>query len=176
MDEHNQTSATDGIAIVGMSGRFPGAKDLDQFWHNLVNGVDSVARLHEEDLEYSVATKDAIAQGQKFIRARGVIEGADLFDAEFFGMYPREAQLIDPQHRLFLECAWEALESAGHAPELPRTDRCVRGPCDEHVLPPQPLCGQGVCRGLQRELPSGRLSDDARQRQGLHADASLVQT
>jgi acyl transferase domain-containing protein len=117
MDEHNQTSATDGIAIVGMSGRFPGASDLDQFWQNLVNGVDSVARLREEDLEYSVATKEAVEQGQKFIRARGVIEGADLFDAEFFGMYPREAQLIDPQHRLFLECAWEALESAGHAPE-----------------------------------------------------------
>lgn len=117
MDANNQTAANEGIAIVGMSGRFPGAKDLEQFWENLVNGVDSVARLREEDLEYSVATKDAIAQGQKFIRARGVIEGADLFDAEFFGMYPREAQLIDPQHRLFLECAWEALESAGHAPE-----------------------------------------------------------
>ncbi len=117
MDEHNQTSATDGIAIVGMSGRFPGARDLDQFWQNLVNGVDSVARLREEDLEYSVATEDAIAQGQKFIRARGVIDGADLFDADFFGMYPKEAQLIDPQHRLFLECAWEALESAGHAPD-----------------------------------------------------------
>lgn len=117
MDEHKPSSASEGIAIIGMSGRFPGAADVDQFWRNLVQGVDSVSRFTEAELEYSLATKEAIAQGQKFIRARGVIEGADLFDAEFFGMYPKEAQHIDPQHRLFLECAWEALESAGHAPD-----------------------------------------------------------
>lgn len=117
MDNRNQTSAPDGIAIIGMSGRFPGASDIDQFWQNLVNGVDSVSRFREEELEYSVATKSEIEQGQKYIRARGVLEGVDMFDAEFFGMYPKEAQTIDPQHRLFLECAWEALESAGHAPE-----------------------------------------------------------
>jgi acyl transferase domain-containing protein len=117
MDERNPTSAADSIAIIGIAGRFPGAGNVDQFWHNLVQGVDSVSRFSEAELEYSVATPEAIAQGQKFIRARGVIDGADLFDADFFGMYPREAQLIDPQHRLFLECAWEALESAGHAPE-----------------------------------------------------------
>jgi acyl transferase domain-containing protein len=117
MDERNTTPAPESIAIVGMAGRFPGAENVDQFWHNLVQGVDSVSRFSEAELEYSVATSEAIAQGQKFIRARGVIAGADLLDADFFGMYPREAQLIDPQHRLFLECAWEALESAGHAPE-----------------------------------------------------------
>lgn len=117
MDERNTTPAPESIAIVGMAGRFPGAENVDQFWHNLVQRVDSVSRFSEAELEYSVATSEAIAQGQKFIRARGVIEGADLFDADFFGMYPKEAQLIDPQHRLFLECAWEALESAGHAPE-----------------------------------------------------------
>jgi acyl transferase domain-containing protein len=117
MDEHNSTPAPEGIAIIGMSGRFPGAKDVEQFWQNLVKGVDSVSHFSETELEYSVATPEAMTEGQKFIRARGVIEGVDLFDAEFFGMYPREAQLIDPQHRLFLECAWEALESAGHAPE-----------------------------------------------------------
>jgi len=117
MDDRNPTSAPESIAIIGIAGRFPGAGSVDQFWHNLVHGVDSVSRFSEAELEYSVATPEAIAQGQKFIRARGVIDGADLFDADFFGMYPREAQLIDPQHRLFLECAWEALESAGHAPE-----------------------------------------------------------
>lgn len=117
MSEANPTSGLEGIAIIGMAGRFPGAADVDQFWQNLVQGVDSVSHFTEEELEYSVASPEAIAQGQKFIRARGILEGADLFDAEFFGMYPKEAQLIDPQHRLFLECAWEALESAGHAPE-----------------------------------------------------------
>jgi len=117
MGDHSPTAAPGGIAIVGMSGRFPGARDVDQFWQNLVQGVDSVSRFSDEQLEYSVSTDEATAEGQKFIRARGVIEGADLFDADFFGMYPKEAQIIDPQHRLFLECAWEALESAGHAPE-----------------------------------------------------------
>jgi len=117
MDERSPTSAPESIAIIGMSGRFPGAENVDRFWQNLVQGVDSVSRFTEAELEYSVATQEAIAQGQKFIRARGVIQDADLFDADFFGMYPKEAQLIDPQHRLFLECAWEALESAGHAPE-----------------------------------------------------------
>jgi acyl transferase domain-containing protein len=117
MDEHNSTSAPEGIAIVGMAGRFPGAGDVDQFWRNLVNGVDSVSRFTDAELEYSVATEEAIAQSQEFIGARGILDGVDLFDAEFFGMYPKEAEIIDPQHRLFLECAWEALESAGHAPE-----------------------------------------------------------
>lgn len=117
MDDRNPTSVPEGIAIVGMSGRFPGANGVDQFWQNLVQGVESIARFDESELEYSVATPEAVADGQKFIRARAVLDGVDLFDADFFGMYPKEAQLIDPQHRLFLECAWEALESAGHAPE-----------------------------------------------------------
>jgi acyl transferase domain-containing protein len=117
MEDRTNTAAPEGIAIVGMSGRFPGANSVEQFWQNLMQGVDSVSSFTEDELEYSVATKEAIEQGQKFIRARGVLDGVDMFDAEFFGMYPKEAQIIDPQHRLFLECAWEALESAGHASE-----------------------------------------------------------
>jgi len=107
----------EGIAIVGMSGRWPGAKDTAEFWRNLANGVETISRFTPEELEYSVATEATRAQGQKFVRARGVLENADLFDAAFFGIYPREAEIIDPQHRLFLECAWEALESAGYDPE-----------------------------------------------------------
>jgi len=117
MEDRTNTAAPEGIAIVGMSGRFPGANSVELFWHNLMQGVDSVCTFREDELEYSVATNDAIEQGQKFIRARGVLDGVDMFDAEFFGMYPKEVQMIDPQHRLFLECAWEALESAGHASE-----------------------------------------------------------
>ena len=117
MEETNAVSAPVGIAIIGMSGRFPGAENVDQFWQNLAQGVDSISHFAEGELEHSVATEEAIAQGQKFIRARGIIAGADLFDANFFGIYPKEAQLIDPQHRLFLECAWEALEIAGYSSE-----------------------------------------------------------
>jgi acyl transferase domain-containing protein len=117
MEDRTNSAAPEGIAIIGMSGRFPGANSVEQLWQNLIQGVDSVSRFREDELEYSVATKDEVEQGQKFIRARGVLDGVDMFDAEFFGMYPKEAQTIDPQHRLFLECAWEALESGGHAPE-----------------------------------------------------------
>ena len=110
-------SNPDGIAVIGMSGRFPGAKNVEQFWQNLVNGVETVSRFSQEELEFSVATPESVAQGDTFIRARAILEDVDQFDAAFFGIYPREAELMDPQHRLFLECAWEALESGGYDPE-----------------------------------------------------------
>lgn len=113
MDEPN----VEGIAIIGMSGRFPGARNVSEFWENLVAGRDCISRFAENELEYSVSTTEALAQGQKFIRARAILQNVDQFDAEFFGMYPKEAQHTDPQHRVFLECAWEAVESAGYAPE-----------------------------------------------------------
>ncbi|MBK9992034.1 MAG: amino acid adenylation domain-containing protein [Verrucomicrobia bacterium] len=116
MSLDTNTTPLDGIAIIGMSGRFPRAKDTAQFWQNLVNGVDGVTRFSEDELEFTSATPDAIASGQKFVRARATLENVDLFDAAFFGIYPREAEQMDPQHRLFLECAWEAIESAGHDP------------------------------------------------------------
>jgi acyl transferase domain-containing protein len=117
MDEANQTTAPDGIAIIGMSGRFPGAADVHQFWRNLVQGAESISHFAEQDLEHSVVSAESFVPGQTVIRARAIIEDVDLFDAAFFGVYPKEAQLMDPQHRLFLECAWEALESAGHSSE-----------------------------------------------------------
>jgi len=117
MDETNSTTAPEGIAIIAMSGRFPGAGNVDQFWRNLAQGVETISHFAEGDLEHSVATPETIAQGQKFIRARGIIDDADLFDADFFGIFPKEAQIMDPQHRLFLECAWETLESAGYSSE-----------------------------------------------------------
>lgn len=117
MNENHSVPAAETIAIVGMSGRFPGARNVDQFWQNLTQGVESISRFDETELEYSLASPTGGMGEQRMIRARGILEDADLFDADFFGMYPKEAQLIDPQHRLFLECAWEALESSGHAPE-----------------------------------------------------------
>lgn len=116
MSSPSTPSALEGIAVIGMSGRFPRAKDTAQFWENLVNGIDGVTRFSENEMEYSVATPAALASGQKFVRARATLENVDLFDAGFFGILPREAEQMDPQHRLFLECAWEALENAAHDP------------------------------------------------------------
>ncbi|MCO5090978.1 non-ribosomal peptide synthetase/type I polyketide synthase [Bosea sp. (in: a-proteobacteria)] len=105
------------VAIIGMSGRFPGAADVASFWRNLLDGVESIARFDATELEDSF---DAATRAlPNYVPARSVLEGVELFDAAFFGMLPREAAVTDPQQRLLLECAWEALEDAGHDPTGP---------------------------------------------------------
>ncbi|MBI4997175.1 MAG: type I polyketide synthase, partial [Rhodocyclales bacterium] len=103
------------IAIVGLAGRFPGARDLDEFWQNLKSGVESLAPFSDADLD-AAGIAPALRNDPNYVRRGTVLEGADLFDAAFFGISPREAQILDPQQRIFLECAWEALEHAGHGP------------------------------------------------------------
>lgn len=102
------------IAIIGLAGRFPGADDVDQFWANIRAGTTSISRFSDAELED--AFPDDIRKAANFVRARPILANVDLFDAEFFGMLPREAALTDPQHRLLLECAWSALEDAGYDP------------------------------------------------------------
>ncbi len=107
-------AASDEIAIIGMAGRFPGARDIGAFWQNICAGADSISRFTDGELEDAF---DATTRASdNFVKARSVLDGADMFDAEFFGMYPREAALTDPQHRVFLEIAWAALEDAGYDP------------------------------------------------------------
>lgn len=96
----------EAIAIIGMSGRFPDAECPDEFWQNLLAGKDSITRFPGRDA----------TDGNKYVGARGIIKNPDKFDASFFGIYPKEAELMDPQHRVFLECSWEALEDAGYDP------------------------------------------------------------
>ena len=107
---------SEGIAVIGYSGRFPGAPDVDTFWKNLSEGVESITRFAPEEAEYSVQNSEGSSGNEHFVRARGLISDADLFDAGFFGIYPREAAAMDPQHRIFLECAWEAIEASGYDP------------------------------------------------------------
>ncbi len=104
------------IAIIGMAGRFPGAADLHDFWQNLRDGVESITRFSEDELRRS-GVDPALLRDPNYVPARGTLGDADLFDAAFFGINPREAEVLDPQHRLFLESAWEALENAGYDPE-----------------------------------------------------------
>jgi len=104
------------IAIVGMAGRFPGARDVEELWQNLRDGVDCIYRFGDEEL-LAAGVEPALLRNPRYVKAGGVIDGEELFDAAFFDYAPREAELIDPQHRLFLECAYEALERAGHHPE-----------------------------------------------------------
>ncbi|NTU79349.1 MAG: SDR family oxidoreductase [Chloroflexales bacterium] len=104
------------IAIIGMAGRFPGAPDIDALWRNLRDGVESIARLTDAELLEAGVSAGQISD-PAYVKSKGVLADVDLFDAQFFGLNPSEAQLTDPQHRLFLECAWEALEDAGYDSE-----------------------------------------------------------
>ena len=104
----------EGVAIVGMAGRFPGARNVEEFWKNQLNGVEAISQFRVEELEVPNAAE--LAKDPTYVRARSVLDDVDLFDAEFFGIYPREAELMDPQHRLFLETCWQALEDAGYDP------------------------------------------------------------
>ncbi len=101
------------IAIVGLAGRFPGAADPSALWRNLRDGVVSSRELDETTLE-AAGVPESVRSAAGYVRRKPVLDDIDRFDAGFFGLLPREAALLDPAHRLFLECAWLALEDAGH--------------------------------------------------------------
>ncbi len=104
------------IAIIGLSGRFPGARNVDEFWQNLRNGVESISLFSDEELLQS-GVDPSVLGDPNYVKAGAILEDIDKFDAAFFGFTPKEAQIMDPQHRLFIETAWNAIESAGYNPE-----------------------------------------------------------
>jgi amino acid adenylation domain-containing protein len=111
--------ASQAVAIIGMTGRFPGAESVEAFWKNLCDGVESITFFDKTDLEPSeqfVAAQNPTTENGGYVAARPLLKNPDMFDAEFFGVYPKEAAQMDPQHRIFLECAWEVLERAGYDP------------------------------------------------------------
>ena len=109
-----QTPVSD-IAVIGMSGRFPGAETIEQYWQNLKNDVESITFFTAQELIDAGMDADQVSHPD-YVRARGILKDPDLFDPGFFGLNPREAQILDPQQRLALETAWEALENAGYDP------------------------------------------------------------
>lgn len=111
--QHPVSEATGpAIAIIAMAGRFPGATTPEALWANLMTDRQAVRHLTPDELEVSAVT----AAQPGYVPVRSVLEDVDQFDAAFFGIYPKEAEQMDPQHRLFLEICWEALERAGHDP------------------------------------------------------------
>ncbi|HZI11501.1 MAG TPA: amino acid adenylation domain-containing protein, partial [Myxococcus sp.] len=119
MADQDATAGGSGndIAIIGMAGRFPGAGDMRAFWRNLCEGVESISRLAPEVLEASPVVPQAVRAHPDFVSVASVLEGGESFDAGFFDVAPREARVMDPQQRVFLECAWAALEDAAYDPE-----------------------------------------------------------
>src|SRR5580704_7666194 len=110
IDKSNTSSA---IAIIGMTGRFPGAESVEDFWANLCNGVESISFFDREELD---SQERVTGLPPSYVAARPILKNTPMFDADFFGIYPKEAEQMDPQHRVFLECAWEVLERAGYDP------------------------------------------------------------
>ncbi len=114
-EENGQLNGSE-VAVIGLTCRFPGARNYEEFWRNLCEGVETISFLSDDEIEPSLV--DPISKDESnYVKAASLLEGADLFDAQFFGLTPREAEIMDPQHRVFLECAWEALEQAGYDPE-----------------------------------------------------------
>lgn len=112
-----QAKSVGSVAIIGMVTRVPGADTPDQLWQNLTDAKEAISTFSDDDLRaegFDPATLDADGE---YVRRRGIIDRPEWFDAEFFGMNPREAEVTDPQQRLFLEAAWQTLESAGYVPE-----------------------------------------------------------
>src|SRR6185295_18589362 len=104
------------IAIVGMSCRFPGARSIDEFWRNLSGGVESISRLSEEQMLKSGVPASYLSN-PNYVKASPILEAPGSFDARFFGLSPIEAKTMDPQHRIMLELASEALDYAGCDPD-----------------------------------------------------------
>ena len=113
--QNDDDPSASAVAVIGMVGRFPGAANLDQLWQNLCNSVESISFFKPEELGPGI--DENLRNDPDYIRARGLIDGADLFDPAFFGISPLEAKVTDPQQRVFLELAQHALENAGYDPE-----------------------------------------------------------
>jgi acyl transferase domain-containing protein/thioesterase domain-containing protein/acyl carrier protein len=117
MNPEDSIEPTSDIAIIGYAARFPGAENAGQFWENLCRGVESIRSFSAEELE-SVGVSKSVLRDPEYVRAGAPLSHLDAFDAGFFGINPREAAIMDPQQRFFLESAWEALEHAGYAPGI----------------------------------------------------------
>lgn len=103
------------IAVIAINGRFPGARNVEELWSNLLEGKNSISKLSIDQLDSSIS--EELKNDPNYVRARGIMPEFDKFDASFFGITPREAELMDPQQRVFLELAYESLEKAGYTSE-----------------------------------------------------------
>jgi amino acid adenylation domain-containing protein len=137
LSHHRSPGAAEPVAIIAMAGRFPGAKDVEAFWDNLCAGRESITFFGADQLDPSIPLEQR--NDPAYVAARGVIDGVEDFDAAFFGMSPRDAELMDPQQRIFLELCWECLERGGYIP-------------DEHDVPVGVFGGMHNATYFQRHI------------------------
>ncbi|MEM7557292.1 MAG: polyketide synthase [Cyanobacteria bacterium P01_A01_bin.84] len=115
MSNQEMDNLIKGIAVIGLVGRFPGAKSISEFWKNLCEGRESISFFNDEELEAS-GVDLTLLNNPNYVKAGASFSDIEMFDASFFDFSPREAETIDPQHRILIECAWKALENAGYEP------------------------------------------------------------
>ena len=116
MNQSESSKNLECIAIIGIAVRMPGATDVRQFWDNLKTGKECISLFTKEEMLEAGVSAEMIDL-PNYVAAKGILEGVELFDANFFGIAPREAELMDPQHRVLMECSWAAMEDAGYVPE-----------------------------------------------------------
>lgn len=139
MDKDLNEILEEAIAIIGMAGRFPGANNLKQFWENLCLGQESITFFSDKELLEAGITKEEINEAS-YVKAKGLIQDVDKFDAKFFGILPKEAIVMDPQHRILLECTWTALEDAGYYSEENAGRVAVFTGCGFNTYYPKIIC------------------------------------
>jgi acyl transferase domain-containing protein len=122
---------TNGIAIIGIDGRFPGANNIEEFWNIIKEGKETISFYSKDELLQKGVSSELL-NNPNFVRAEGVIDSAEMFDSSFFGFTPREADFMDPQHRVFLETCYAALESAGYNPDSYKGDIGVFAGCSRN--------------------------------------------
>lgn len=137
LPQHRASGTAEPVAIIAMAGRFPGANDVETFWDNLCAGRESITFFAADELDASIPAEQR--NDPAYVVARGIIDGVENFDAAFFGMSPREAELTDPQQRIFLELCWECLERGGYVP-------------DEHDVPVGVFGGMHNATYFQRHI------------------------
>ncbi len=183
--DHDTMTSRPGIAIVGMAGRFPGARDVTQFWDNIKAGRETITRFSPEDLDLPIEGANV---ENSYVCAKGMLDDIDMFDARFFGYLPRETELMDPQQRVFLEIAHEALEHGGLDPDRDQGAVGVFAGCymDTYML--SNLCADEAFRrdlvesfqvgSLQTELGNDKdyLATRVAFKLGLRGPAMTVQT
>jgi acyl transferase domain-containing protein/acyl carrier protein len=118
--KNNTNEMTNDIAVIGMAGRFPGADNISELWDNLINNRETIKHFTDEEIEPHEFNYESLKNNPNYIKSRGILNNIDKLDAAFFNLNPKEAALIDPQQRVWLEIAWEALEVSGYSRE--RTD------------------------------------------------------
>ncbi|MFK7964980.1 MAG: amino acid adenylation domain-containing protein, partial [Burkholderiaceae bacterium] len=171
----------DAIAIIGMSVRLPGAKDLDQFWKNLADGVEGIKTFSEAELQEAGVDDDTLSD-PAYVRARGALGDIEQFDAEFFEYSVREAEILDPQQRIFLEGAWQAFEHAGYDPTVMDAPVGVYAGSGMNRYAFEHLAGhakyQGPVGEFQRMIGNDKdfLSSRVAYKLNLHGPAVTVQT